>query len=95
MILYINGNYPHHSLHSELVFKLAEMDNEITVFIPMSGTEYDGKYVTIEFDVGEKFFQVPQAFDEGYLESEYPGFAVSYCMCMQRKHAVPYPEGIQ
>lgn len=37
MILYINGNYPYHSLHSELVYKLAEMGNEIIVFAPMRG----------------------------------------------------------
>lgn len=44
MVLYINGNYPHHSLHSELVSKLADLGNEITVFVPMQGTELDGKY---------------------------------------------------
>lgn len=37
-------------------------------------TEYDGKHVTIEFEVGEKTFQVPQAFDNGFLKSEYPDF---------------------
>ena len=44
MILYINGNYPHHSLHGELVSKLADMGSEITVFVPMSGTDLEGKY---------------------------------------------------
>ncbi len=44
MILYINGNYPNHSLHSELVYKLAEMGNEITVFAPMRGKEGDGLF---------------------------------------------------
>lgn len=44
MLLYINGNYPYHSLHSELVFKLAEMGNEIIVFVPMRGKEKDGVY---------------------------------------------------
>ena len=44
MILYINGNYPYHSLHSELVYKLAEMGNEITVFVPIKGTECEGVY---------------------------------------------------
>lgn len=44
MVLYINGNYPHHSLHGELVFKLAELGNDITVFVPMMGRELDGKY---------------------------------------------------
>ena len=33
MVLYINENYLHHSLHGELVSKLAELDNEITVNI--------------------------------------------------------------
>ncbi len=56
MILYINGNYPHHSLHSELVTKLAELGNEITVFVPIKGRELEGKYpcnhpnVTIVYD---------------------------------------------
>ncbi len=44
MILYINGNYPNHSLHSELVYKLAELGNDITVFAPMRGREGDGLY---------------------------------------------------
>ncbi len=44
MILYINGNYPNHSLHSELVFKLAELGNDITVFAPMRGKEQEGLY---------------------------------------------------
>lgn len=44
MILYINGNYPYHSLHSELVYKLAEMGNDITVFAPMRGQEGNGLY---------------------------------------------------
>ncbi len=44
MILYINGNYPYHSLHSELVYKIAEMGNEITVFVPIKGTECEGIY---------------------------------------------------
>lgn len=44
MILYINGNYPNHSLHSELVFKLAELGNDITVFAPMRGKEREGLY---------------------------------------------------
>ena len=37
-------------------------------------TECDGKRITIEFDVGEKIFQIPQAFEKGYLTSEYPEF---------------------
>ena len=44
MILYINGNYPNHSLHSELVLKLAQLGNEITVFAPMRGQEREGLY---------------------------------------------------
>ena len=44
MVLYINGNYPYHSLHSELVFKLAELGNDITVFAPMRGKECEGVY---------------------------------------------------
>ena len=44
MLLYINGNYPHHSLHGELVSKLADFGNEITVFVPMKGQDLDGKY---------------------------------------------------
>jgi len=39
MLLYINGNYPYHSLHRELVLKLAEMGNEIVVFVPTNNNE--------------------------------------------------------
>lgn len=44
MLLYINGNYPHHSLHCELVSKLADLGNFITVFVPMKGTAFEKKY---------------------------------------------------
>lgn len=44
MVLYINGNYPHHSLHGELVSKLADLGNKITVFVPMQGNDLDGQY---------------------------------------------------
>ncbi len=44
MLLYIDGNYPLHSLHGELVSSLANLGNEITVFVPMRGKELDGKY---------------------------------------------------
>ncbi|MCR5772782.1 MAG: hypothetical protein K6G87_16290 [Butyrivibrio sp.] len=37
-------------------------------------TEYDGKHISIEFEVGKKAFQVPQAFESGFLKSEYPDF---------------------
>lgn len=37
-------------------------------------TEYDGKHILVEFEVGEKTFQIPRAFDDGYLKSEYPDF---------------------
>lgn len=43
-ILYINGNYPHHSLHRELITKLADMGDKITVFVPLAGKDNDGKY---------------------------------------------------
>lgn len=51
MVLYINGNYPHHSLHGELVTRLADMGNCITVFVPMKGKELDGKYSCNHHDV--------------------------------------------
>lgn len=44
MILYINGNYPHHSLHCELVSRLADLGNIITVFVPIKGAELVDKY---------------------------------------------------
>lgn len=44
MVLYINGNYPHHSLHRELVSKLAEKRNDIVVYVPLRGKEFFGKY---------------------------------------------------
>ena len=37
-------------------------------------TEYDGKHISIEFEIGEKTFQIPQAFDCGFLKSESPDF---------------------
>lgn len=44
MVLYINGNYPFHSLHGELVSKLACIGNDIVVFVPLKGKELIGKY---------------------------------------------------
>lgn len=44
MLLYINGNYPYHSLHSELVRKLADMGNDILVFVPTRGKESHDYY---------------------------------------------------
>lgn len=44
MVLYIDGNYPLHSLHRELVTGLAELDNDVIVYVPMKGTELNGKY---------------------------------------------------
>ena len=44
MVLYINGNYPYHSLHCELVTKLAEFGNEVAVFVPVNGKELFGQY---------------------------------------------------
>ncbi len=43
-VLYIDGNYPLHSLHRELVSGLADLGNKVTVFVPMKGNELDGKY---------------------------------------------------
>lgn len=37
-------------------------------------TEYDGKRISVEFDEGEKVFQMPQAFENVFLESEYSDF---------------------
>lgn len=37
MILHINGNYPYHSLHSELLSRLADLGEEHLVFIPLRG----------------------------------------------------------
>ncbi len=45
MVLYINGNYPYHSLHGELVSKLCDLGKEITVYVPIKGKELDGKYL--------------------------------------------------
>ena len=39
--------------------------------------ESDGVHVTVEFDVGEKPFLLPQAFENGFLTSEYPDFLES------------------
>ena len=45
MVLYINGNYPYHSLHRELVSKLADKGNDIVVYVPLRGKECFGKYI--------------------------------------------------
>ena len=37
-------------------------------------TEYDKKRITIDFDIGEKTFHMPEAFKMGFLRSEYPDF---------------------
>lgn len=44
MVLYIDGNYPLHSLHRELVTGLADLGNDVAVYVPMKGTELSGKY---------------------------------------------------
>lgn len=40
-------------------------------------TEYSGGHITVEFDVKTSKFQIPKAFEEGHLESEYAGFVES------------------
>jgi Helicase conserved C-terminal domain. len=37
----------------------------------------DRAHITVEFDVGEKTFLLPQAFEKGFLTSEYPDFLES------------------
>lgn len=44
MVLYIDGNYPLHSLHRELVSGLADLGNEVVVYVPMKGKDLEGKY---------------------------------------------------
>ena len=34
-------------------------------------------HITVEFDMGEKTFLLPQAFEKGFLKSEYPDFLES------------------
>ena len=36
------------------------------------------KYISVEFDVGEKKYQMPQAFENGFLKSEYPNFLENF-----------------
>ena len=38
---------------------------------------FDGAYITVEFDVGEKTFLLPLAFEKGFLTSEYLDFLES------------------
>ena len=38
---------------------------------------FDGAHITVEFDMGEKTFLLPQAFEKGFLKSEYPDFLES------------------
>ena len=44
MVLYIDGNYPLHSLHRELVSEIADLGNEVIVYVPMKGKDLIGKY---------------------------------------------------
>ena len=41
-------------------------------------TNYNGKHITVEFDNDENRFQMPRAFEEGHLISEYPDFLENY-----------------
>lgn len=42
-------------------------------------TDFDGVRITVEYDeIGEKKHQLPQAFDSGFLVSEYPDFLESF-----------------
>ena len=42
-------------------------------------TNSDGARITVEYDdVGERKHQLPQAFERGYLVSEYPDFLESF-----------------
>jgi len=51
MVLHINGNYPHHSLHGELVSKLADFGFEQHICIPMIGNKYRDVYRLNRLDV--------------------------------------------
>ena len=44
MVLHINGNYPHHSLHRALASKLADFGFEQHICIPMIGNKYRDVY---------------------------------------------------
>ena len=70
MVLYINGNYPHHSLHGELVARLAEMGNPITVCVPMKGKELDGKYRCNHPDVSVLYDDCLKASDRVFFISK-------------------------
>lgn len=44
MLLHINGNYPHHSLHSELVNQLADLGYKQIICVPIREEQYKNKY---------------------------------------------------
>ncbi|MGI6426246.1 MAG: hypothetical protein ACOX0L_01270 [Natronincolaceae bacterium] len=44
MLLHINGNYPYHSLHSELVNSLADMGYQQVICAPQSDERYKDTY---------------------------------------------------
>lgn len=44
MLLHINGNYPHHSLHSELVNQLANMGYPQIVCVPLRDEQFKNTY---------------------------------------------------
>ena len=67
MVLYINGNYPYHSLHSELVSKLADMGNEIVVFVPLKENAIGGKYSYVHPNVEVIYAECLDLFDKFFF----------------------------
>lgn len=67
MILHINGNYPHHSLHSELVSKLADFGDEQFVFVPMRGGEFRDKYRMERSDISYEYADILNSVDRVFF----------------------------
>ena len=53
-------------------------------------TDYDGEHITVEFTNRSSSFQMPQAFETGFLQSEYPDFLSDIKKMMEVNRRIVY-----
>ena len=53
-------------------------------------TDYDGEHITVEFMNRSSAFQMPQAFETGFLQSEYPDFLSDIKKMMEVDRRIMY-----
>lgn len=68
MILHINGNYPYHRLHSELVNKLADMGYSQIVYIPKKNDKYNNAYRLNRDNVEFMYADILSKFDRVWFK---------------------------